>query len=427
MTLPNRKTERVARFRVDPDRSEHPDYDGRSKLAVRVPVVAHLEMPLDLDTARRRGHRVLARRIRNTLEVHIAQRTGYSGILEAVTGDVTAHRAAQQRSTGSASPQTAALLDTLGGLACASCTTRRVCSGRTTDHKIVNDARNQATCLGFILDMFSRLVESAEAFYHVHVGEDALSAAGHPGLSLRLVTLPTLSAQLGAFTQFPSDDAVDNRCADVTVTLPVDVLDQSHLGALPYFLFHEIAVHGPEAWFDPGRRATTSTTCALREGFVDAAAVAHLIDALRQDLAFAAFPNLSLKLADLTRQAHLNRINPNTSAMVPAEAEAEDTRGQVRQWGSATFEAYRAAGLEQTGRKLAAALNLLAASDNARAAYLAIARAAATALAPATRLLGSPEYEAAVRLKRIVARRNVDLAELSDHLSAELVAIDKGF
>lgn len=417
----------MARFRVDPDRSAHPDYDGRSKLAVRVLVAAHLEMPLDLDAVRRKGHVALADYIRVGLKLRIGQSAGYAGILEAVTTDVVAHRDAQQKSVGAASPHTAALLGALVKLGCASCTTMRVCSGQTTDHKIVSDARNQATCLGFILDMFARLVETAEAFYCLHVGADALAAAGHPGLSLRLLVLPTQSRGMGAQTDFPSDDAVTNRCAHITVALPVDVLDKTHLGALPYFLFHEIAVHGPEAWFDVGCRVTTPSTCALREGFVDAVAVAHLIDALRHDLAFAAFPGLSQRLADLALKAHLDRTHPNTGAMVPAEAEAEDVRGQVRQWGAATLEAYRSAGIERTGRKLAAALNLLVASDGVRGTYLAIARAVAIALTPATRSLGSLEYGAAVRLKQIVDRRNVDLVELADHLNGRMVAIDKGF
>ncbi len=130
--------------------------------------------------------------------------------------------------------------------------------------------------------------------------------------SLRLKTMHTSGEDIGARTRFPTHDDFGDRNATVEINLPVDWFDEAHMKRLPYLMFHEICVHGPEAWHGASRSRAgpqrTSERCSFREGFVDAAATHTLVSWLQtQPSALKRWRELALQCMLPTETAQLSR------------------------------------------------------------------------------------------------------------------------
>jgi hypothetical protein len=147
---------------------------------------------------------------------------------------------------------------------------RRICDGKN-DHDNLTGA---ASCLALITQLFFDLAALAEKHY-----ASLLEHSNNHKLLIYLQIVPTNEPDLGAKTEFLDEDG--NRIAKVQLKVPVEHLHHTQYFRIPYYIFHEICVHGPEAWDLEGpRRLCTPSRCPLREGFVDAAAVYVLNKAL---------------------------------------------------------------------------------------------------------------------------------------------------
>lgn len=96
-------------------------------------------------------------------------------------------------------------------------------------------------CWSLLTELFTCRVELAEETYG-----GLLNGHEVRTLHLRLQTRRTTEADLGARTRFLHETGSKRR-AIIELKLPIERFDDSHLTRLPYILFHEICVHGPEA------------------------------------------------------------------------------------------------------------------------------------------------------------------------------------
>jgi len=246
-------------------------------------------------------------------------------------------------------------------VSCGACAGKDICNGHDLeDPRIV--ARG-ALCLEPLTSTFANLVALAARLYAM-----ALHCPGHLELRLK-TTRAEATASLGGRTFFPDDDDAGQRKAVVEISLPLEELNASHIVRLPYVMFHEVFVHGPESWTAAGRRVETSETCEFREGFVDAAA-AHLLSVAltRRDVTLFDDESLRLLLAEATQAAHKERTTPgygNTSLRAASELKT------LRQNGAILFGAIERMNLGGHAALLAAIINSWPSSPRQRGAFLA--------------------------------------------------------
>jgi len=152
------------------------------------------------------------------------------------------------------------------------------------------------------------------------------------------------------------------RAAAVAINLPLQEFRDNHFCHLPFTMFHEVFVHGPQAWETDGCRAVVGEHCALREGFVDAAACAVLQAALDAK----SLPPMLDPFFEAVRlgigEAHRIRSEGPVLPKSPEAAERERMAKKFRKLGRTVYE--KLADREPPcATKLALCLNLLELAD----------------------------------------------------------------
>lgn len=235
---------------------------------------------------------------------------------------------------------------------------RFILEARFLKYTRVTRPQNELHGIQWLGEMFVWLVALAEKVY-----APALQGNGGGGLALRLRTLPQRTPELTGETQFNLvKDATAARAADVGIKLPLQQFSDNHLCQLPFTMFHEVFVHGPQAWKTAGCRKVVGEHCALREGFVDAAA--HAV--LAAELETASLPRLLQPFREEVRygigEAHRQR---SEAAHFPETSDdAHDLDKMTRKFrklGRTTFE--KLTGKNLCAMQLALCLNLLELPD----------------------------------------------------------------
>lgn len=210
--------------------------------------------------------------------------------------------------------------------------------------------------LKWLGEIFSWLVNIAETIYAPVLGSSQCSS-----LALRLCTLPEPEQELTGVTSFVGDK-VACRAADVAIKFPLQHFCDNHFCHLPFTMFHEVFVHGPQAWDTNGCRVVVGEHCALREGFVDAAACAVLQAALDAK----SLPRMLEPFFEAVRfgisEAHRIRSEGPVSSKTPEADEHERMVRKFRKLGRTAYE--KLADREPPcAMKLALCLNLLELAD----------------------------------------------------------------
>jgi hypothetical protein len=209
--------------------------------------------------------------------------------------------------------------------------------------------------LQWLGEVFTWLVNIADTVYAPVLGGSNCS-----GLDLRLCTLPESAQELTGETSFVGDKT-DCRAADVAIKLPLQHFCDSHFCHLPFTMFHEVFVHGPQAWHTNGCRHVVGEHCALREGFVDAAACAVLVAALDAK----SLPRMLGPFFEAVRvgigEAHRIRSEGPGSSKTPDADEHERMVRKFRKLGRTAYE--KLADKKPCAKQLALCLNLLELSD----------------------------------------------------------------
>ena len=224
---------------------------------------------------------------------------------------------------------------------------------RCLSHKLASRPQAELQWFG---EIFTWLVHIAEASYAPVLGNSR-------GLALRLCTQPVAESELTGETEFHSvNDAVACRAAAVAINLPLQEFRDNHFCHLPFTMFHEVFVHGPQAWETDGCRAVVGEHCALREGFVDAAACAVLQAALDAK----SLPPMLDPFFEAVRlgigEAHRIRSEGPVLPKSPEAAERERMAKKFRKLGRTVYE--KLADREPPcATKLALCLNLLELAD----------------------------------------------------------------
>jgi hypothetical protein len=233
-----------------------------------------------------------------------------------------------------------------------------ICNG-TNDEPNLTD---RAACLYIITSIFGMAVQLAEESYRTLLKDAEI------GLTISIKFRATEEKSLGASTTLRDREGM--RIAIIEVKLPAEDFDHHQYFNLPYYIFHEVCVHAPEAWDYPGSRPllVTPSTCPLREGFVDAAA-AHILDrALSQNKLGIEHDRFKEEFQLATQTSSLSRAIPR------AEVEASDlSRDQfmqeiteARHRGQVLFLKIASEIGDDAAADLALALNLLSLDDNRR-------------------------------------------------------------
>lgn len=287
-------------------------------------------------------------------------------------------------------------------ISCARCTTDPPCNGSMfRDAGLVADG---GRCLSIFTRMFTALIDLATDGYR-----DIVSATAPPRIDVTLKTEISRKqgGEVGGKTEFPEADDIAARQAEVTATLPLTDFGQEQLARLPYVLFHEVFVHCPESWTKSGPRLHTKETCGFREGFVDGAAASLLARSLNTGrVQLSDLPQLSGDFALETMSGHLARsslVIARLPAAVPGLLPVES----LRRKGAKAFALFREA-IGTDAELLAAALNVLDATDDERSAYLVLLEAVSQAL-PGGLERATPYMRGlALDLRRLLSARPVD-------------------
>ena len=210
--------------------------------------------------------------------------------------------------------------------------------------------------LQWLGEIFTWLVNIAETIY-----TPVLRGSACSGLALRLCTLPESARELTGETSFVGDK-IACRAADVAIKLPLQHFCDNHFCHLPFTMFHEVFVHGPQAWHTNGCRNIVGEHCALREGFVDAAACAVLQAALNKK----SLPRMLEPFFEAVRtgigEAHRIRSEGPWTSKTPEADEHERMVRKFRKLGRTAYE--KLAGRNPPcATQLALCLNLLELSD----------------------------------------------------------------
>ena len=387
------------RFIGDVAHQEHPSFENRKELAGKTLAVLHFDLAgggsgelsnLSQMVRQRSAHRAFDNRV-NLVD-----------FLSDLHSKATDALAESPEPTREAQDQVAAFKAHADELDCTKCTAEEPCSGR-----ILRDAALVAAgglCLSVVTRMFAALVDLATKGYRdVH-------SSSAPAI-IRIVLKTEISrrdgGELGGKTEFPQADALAARQASVTATLPLTEFGPQHLARLPYVLFHELFVHCPESWASVGPRRHTKETCGFREGFVDGAAASLLSRALNSGMVeLSAFRRLSGDFAHETLAAHMARtslVAVRRSAAAPGLIPAES----LRRKGAKAFALFREA-VGTDAELLAAALNVLDASDEERSAFLILLESIALALPHGLEAASPYLRSLALDLRRLLSARPVD-------------------
>lgn len=245
---------------------------------------------------------------------------------------------------------------------CLACASSRA-DGAVCQHKAVDEEilANEARCMRFITTLFEFLVSLAERYY-----APVLSIKPSDSLKIRLTASSTSDDRLSAKLKYTSDRPEERR-AEVVLGLPVANFNDTHLLRLPYVLFHEIFVHAAEAWSAPigrerlPREERTDEHCAFREGFVDAAALHVLRQALHVR---SGLPEIHREFArDFSAEAsaaHQERRSLGETGQVPKdEARNVEHAIRARRRGAALFDRFTELGLGDEAVRFALCLNHL--------------------------------------------------------------------
>lgn len=420
---------------VDPDRGGYPDFAARGRLAIRVTLAAYLDMNAGLNAATIADLTAIGEGARSELEKSYRLFDTLIEIGSEVKTEIRRERARIERTRPGANlDQVEKLLAALGNLDCTKCVhnsnTSGVCQNKlVADQKVVEHPLSRVSCLTFASEMFEKLVAEAGTYYRsLFTAAGASAANGGMALIFKLRLSPSYENALGGYTLFLGGDSDSARRCEVTLTLPIHHFGHRDLGALPYVMFHEIFVHGPEAWPTSGNRQPTATTCKMREGFVDAAAAYYLTELLRRrGLVFSSLPDLSGMLAGRVMQAHFARMNPpEAPGMLPADLADQRYRTTIREEGAGVFSSFASRNLSKTACALACALNLLETTPDQREQYMVIISGAVDYMMPDDIHLGSRQHRLAAQLRQIVDRRPIDLGRLQRLLDSHL-AVDPRF
>jgi hypothetical protein len=194
-----------------------------------------------------------------------------------------------------------ALQDGLSKIRCEDCSREAgamACNGGLRDSFVLAKAGH---CWRPFTVLFEHLVNLAQRLY-----ADVKPLQGRH-LCIRFITQITDGSITGA-TIYPDDDSCDARVAHVIIDLPAETLNEIHLGRLPYILFHEIFVHGPENWGVSGPRTPCGEGSAFREGFMDRAAYLWLREHLEKKNPLPhPFEFASTWAIKVAEQAHISR------------------------------------------------------------------------------------------------------------------------
>ena len=255
-------------------------------------------------------------------------------------------------------------------ISCENCSRDRangaVCNGTLQDERILKSFDGLgAPCWRLVTELFDELVAIAEEHY-----APMLNGAG---LTVRLSTRPTPKPVVGAKAQFPPQDSATGRMTSITVDLPNESLDYTHMRSLAYTMFHEIFVHGAESWLAAGRRSTTTELCAFREGFVDAAAAAVLQEHLSEcGLKSRLHQSFAEVFGRGTHVAHAQRMAFPMGGVRRGDPDAQQaaTVASARNRGWKVFRSLEKRLKGKQSVQLAVCLNLLVLSEGEREALL---------------------------------------------------------
>lgn len=413
-------------FVVDQNRSGHPDLSIRMAWSVQVPTVVHFESSSDSILA------ALAQTTRASIVTAAAGKSSLRKLVSQTTKAVNDAAAAIGGESGEHRKTIGNFLTDIDRLDCKACTRRQAstpdslppicCHDALEDPLVVAHPDNDPVCLHFATEMFEKLVARASSYYaalsngHSKRKTDTTIRIVSPRderlLTLTFLTMPTTTGAVDGSTRFPQGDARGARKAEVTLQLPAE-LNPKALSELPYIMFHEIFVHGPESWGCEGQRIATRSSCAMREGFVDAAAAFVLSSELSlKGLSFSALPHSSEWLAAGVLAAQRMRSSP----VHMVAAGSSKRLATLRLNGSMMFDRYTVRNLGKTGAALAAAINLFDLSEADRGAYLGILGEAALLMDPEPSDLSTHEYRLAARLRQIADRRPLDFVALKNVL-----------
>ncbi len=150
---------------------------------------------------------------------------------------------------------------------CGRCGARHghVCDGTEGDERVMRD---DPECWRGIGDLVQFAMRETERTY----AQVLPDFAGGPRARLYFTTRAAREGAPVACTAFPPEDRVTDRCADVTLTLPIADFGHDAYFGLAYQVFHEVFVHVPQAIALPGRRAPFGSDCPMTEGMLDEAA-----------------------------------------------------------------------------------------------------------------------------------------------------------
>jgi hypothetical protein len=363
------------KFHADTRHGGHPNLAARKALAARVLIARNLRLRVSLCNI---GNPVLEDLVREA-QHHVETEASYdgaslgeflAGMLEAVDRRLKL-LAARNPKVKIPSAKLSEMLDLLreeaGKVSCEFCagfqSATKCCTGHALDSDIVAGG---ARCLGFITELFDFLVDLAAQHY-----APLLPDAPTRELKVRLKTRHHSKTQLGAATKF-SEDAPNNRHAEVVLDLPLQALDDTHLKRLPYTMFHEIFVHAPESWEAQARRTETSERCAFREGFVDAAALFVLLSALKRGKKIPISHRDFIRLYQSeSKAAHRERrsYGPN-GRMSALNGAIQASVPTTRDAGANVFDVLEQKGLANDAVRIAICLNRLALTEEERTRVL---------------------------------------------------------
>ncbi len=359
-----------AKFRPDTAHAEHPVLSDRKALTTRM-IAAYVRVQAEQSNPLDQGFDDLQLTVdaRTRSSSHKVHTTTLSTFLNDLVADLR-----KLNATEAARLMIERFAAEAASIDCERCA-RNSGSGLPCNHSL-DDAQNMeygGQCWSLLTELFTHLVGLAEEVYGPLLREHEIR-----DLHLRLCTLRTTDAELGARTKFPPENGSGRR-ATIELRLPVEEFNDTHLTRLPYILFHEICVHGPEAWLGGSRHLDgperTTELCAFREGFVDAAAawlLCHrLVNAPERLGRHAA---LADKYEAATRAAHHERASVGPAGLRAGGERDRTLRGikNSREQGQSLFA--RLLGLDGDGLKatggavarLAFALNLLPLTDKER-------------------------------------------------------------
>jgi len=364
------RTANLVKFVHHTATADHPDLSVRKRFLARLYIALDMRMhhATRTEAMTRRLEPVIARGL-----FHANDASPDSENLDHFLANVREQVLLKVREDGLESHHAIAAFTGNMSTSCENCA--RICGGMVCSGGIFDRATltTGGYCWKPMQILFEKLCEWAEEFYqHVPSMQNA-------ELRIDFATQVAKSLKVEGATRFPAEDAIWARRASVTIDLPDDLFDESHLGALPYVMFHEIFVHGPESWGAIKPRVPSDEFNAFREGFLDRAAFLALKQKLDEGESLPEpFHHATAAIATQADAAHMARLD--LGALVGHGGRAVDHhRGYIRarQRGRERFEEWlRTHGLARTMR-IATYLNTLPLSLDQQATFLSLIEFAA--------------------------------------------------